>query len=80
MNILFYFILGIFFVDLILPLLESLFGVLCIKLEVLKAKCSVEINKYNLMIEKDTAPSTNPIGFMYNLDAENGTEEEIIDD
>ena len=80
MNILFYFILGIFFVDLILPLLESLFGVLCIKLEVLKAKCSVEINKYNLMIEKDTSPSTNPIGFMYNLDTEGEPEEEIIDD
>lgn len=80
MQILFYFILGVFFIDLILPLLEGLSSALCVKLEVFKAKCSAEINKYNLMIEKDASPSTNPIGFVCDFTKDSDSEEEIIDD
>lgn len=79
MTVLFYFILGVFFVDLILPLFEGIISTICIKLEVYKAKCSAEINKYNLMIEKDASPTSNPIGFVCNL-SNDDSEEEIIDD
>lgn len=78
MNILFYFIFGILFVDLILPLLESIFSVIITKIEVYKAKYNVQINDYNLIIEKgDISPIVNPIGFTTNDDLE---AEEIIDE
>lgn len=78
MNILFYFIFGILFVDLILPLLESIFSVIATKLEVYKAKYNVQINDYNLIIDKgDISPIVNPIGFATNDDLE---VEEIIDE
>lgn len=81
MNILIYFILGIVFVDIILPLTEGIASLICTKFEVYKAKMAVDINKYNTEIENEslsTQDSINPIGFIY----EPGEieEEEIIDD
>lgn len=81
MNILIYFILGIVFIDIILPLIEGITSLICTKFEVYKAKMAVDINKYNMEIENEslsTQDSISPIGFMY--EPEEVEEEEIIDD
>ena len=68
---LFYFILGIIFWDLILPLLEAFATTIVTRLEVYKA----HITKGTL--EETNQTQTNVIGFDCSGEA---TEEEIIDD
>ena len=79
MNYLIYFILGIIFIDLILPIFEGISTLIVTKFEVYKARMAVEINKYNLMIENEGNISTDhTIGFVWEPEEE--LEEEIIDD
>lgn len=79
MNYLIYFILGIIFIDLILPIFEGIVTLIVTKFEVYKARMAVEINKYNLMIEnEDNIPTDHTIGFVWEPEEE--LEEEIIDD
>lgn len=80
MNLLIHFILGIVFVDIILPLMEGITSLICTKFEVYKAKMAVDINKYNVEIENgsNSTQTSNPIGFLCNLDSSN--EEEEFDD
>lgn len=62
---LFYFILGIIFIEYLCPLIEGLATLLLTKIEVKKGKYSEIINDINLKIEKATTSSekTNVIGF-----------------
>lgn len=63
---LFYFIIGILFIDVALPLLESITGCICTRMEQYKAKCAVKINEYNAEIEAVDIPvQAHPIGFQY---------------
>lgn len=60
-----YFILGILFVQYIIPVLESLTSLLMVQIEAKKAGYSEIINDINLKIEKATASAekTSVIGF-----------------
>lgn len=61
---LFYFIIGILFIDIALPLLEGIIGCICTRMEQYKAKCAVKINEYNMEIETANMPvEAHPIGF-----------------
>ena len=74
-----YFLLGIVFAYMGLPILETLTSAICLRLEEYKAKHSVQINRYNLTIEEENSTVTslsNPIGFVYNTEEEN----EVSDD
>lgn len=77
---LFYFILGIVFVEYICPLIEGLATLLLTKMEVKKGKYSEMINDINLNIEKATASSekTNLIGFQLPNDYEEEDEDDEI--
>lgn len=66
MSFLLYFLLGIIFIDCVLPLLEGVTGCICTRMEQYKAKLAVKINEYNMEIEKMAEPpmaSGQPIGF-----------------
>ena len=52
MNFLIYFVLGILFVEIILPILEQLSAVLVSWLEVVKGKATVHITRMNDEIQK----------------------------
>ena len=79
MTYLIYFILGVIFIDLILPILESIATLIVTKFEVYKSQMAVEINKYNLIIENEgNTPTDHTIGFVWEPEEE--LEEEIIDD
>ena len=61
-----YFILGILFAYIILPVLESMMGVICTILEEYKAAHGVNIAKYNYQVSKiglDDTRAAHPIGF-----------------
>lgn len=79
MTYLIYFILGVIFINLILPILEGVASLIVTKFEVYKAQMAVDINKYNLMIENEgNTPTDHTIGFVWEPEEE--LEEEIIDD
>lgn len=61
MNILFIFILGVLFVQFVLPLIDSILSLICAFIEMLKGKISVKIAHYNKQIHKDE--EMRPIGF-----------------
>ena len=63
------FFLGMMFIYILLPILESLMAVICSGLEVLKAKYSVKITEYNSKISQINQgleqSKIHPIGFQY---------------
>ena len=61
------FFLGMMFIYILLPILESFMSLICASLEVLRAKCSVKITRYNKEIETmNEGPVENHlIGFQY---------------
>ena len=63
------FFLGMMFIYILLPILESLMAVICGGLEILKAKCNVKITEHNSKISQINSGleeySTRPIGFQY---------------
>lgn len=69
-----YFLLGIIFAFIILPILESLTSAICLRIDEYKAKHSVQINRYNITIEQEnnniTTSKTYPIGFINNEETE----------
>lgn len=65
-----YLILGILFIDICLPILEAFCGCICTRCEQYKAKCAVEINRYNAMTEIAMQPQANRIGFETNFEEE----------
>lgn len=75
----YYFILGILFIDILLPIMEGIAGCICTRLEQYKAKCAVKINEYNMTIEEGSMPvmDSHPIGFQYT--SEDDFEEEYND-
>ena len=46
------FFLGMMFIYILLPILESLMAVICSGLEVIKAKCNIKITEYNSKISQ----------------------------
>lgn len=76
----YYFILGILFIDILLPIMEGITGCICTRMEQYKAKCAVKINEYNAQIEEGSMPIADsyPIGFQY-IPAEEEFEEEFDD-
>ena len=77
MNFLIYFVLGILFVEIILPILEQLSAVLVSWLEVAKGKATVHITRMNNEIQKMGLPetSTHVIGFQISQDEEEEDDE-----
>lgn len=77
MNFLIYFVLGILFVEIILPILEQLSAVLVSWLEVVKGKATVHITCMNDEIQKMGLPetSTHVIGFHIPQDEEEEDDE-----
>ena len=75
------FILGMLFIYILIPILESIVGLICSALEVLKAKCNLKITKYNNQITKISletdGPIAHPIGFQYTPEEE---DEEYYED
>ena len=73
------FFLGMMFIYILLPILESLMAVICSGLEVIKAKCNVKITEYNSkisQINQGLEPLTaHPIGFQYTPVEEEDEEE-----
>ena len=63
------FFLGMMFIYILLPILESLMSVICSGLEVIKAKYNVKITEYNSKISQINqeleTPTAHPIGFQY---------------
>ena len=63
------FVLGMLFIYILIPILESVVSLICSALEVLKAKCNLKITKYNNQITKISleteGPVAHPIGFQY---------------
>ena len=63
------FFLGMMFIYILLPILESLMAVICSYLEVIKAKHNVKITEYNSKIsqinQRLEPPTAHPIGFQY---------------
>lgn len=78
MNFLIYFVLGILFVEIILPILEQLSAVLVSWLEVVKGKATVHITRMNDEIQKMGLPetSTHVIGFRIPQDDEEEEDDE----
>lgn len=80
-QILGYFLLGIMFYELIFPLLNTIIEVLTLKLELFKAKSSLEITKINSKIKKETREEhTRVIGFTSNDYEEEDVEEEYYEE
>lgn len=74
----YYFILGILFIDALLPIIEGIAGCICTRLEQYKAKCAVKINEYNVQIEEIMQPvEAHPIGF--SIETEEDFEEDFDD-
>ena len=75
----FNFFLGMMFIYILLPILESLMTVICSGLEVIKAKCNIKITEYNSkisQIDQGLEPSKiRPIGFQYTPVEEEDEEE-----
>ena len=73
------FFLGMMFIYILLPILESLMAVVCSGLEVLKAKYSVKITEYNSKISQINQgleqSKIHPIGFQYTPVEEKDEEE-----
>ena len=63
------FFLGMIFVYILLPILESLVAVICSGLEIIKAKYNVKITEYNSKISQINqgleSSAAHPIGFQY---------------
>lgn len=76
--LLYYFIFGILFVDIILPILEGAAGCLCTRMEQYKVKCATTIAKMNEEIEKYQEMPINeqPIGFQIPSETEYIEEEQ----
>jgi hypothetical protein len=76
------FILGGLFFYIALPILETILSAFCTRIEQYKAKCGVEIAKYNSQIAQinmgEEPTSACPIGFQYN-EAEEDDEESYED-
>lgn len=63
MKILIYFIFGILFYELVLPILEGLAGIILTKCEVHKGRMSEEIAEINQRIQNGKEPPRHAIGF-----------------
>ena len=75
------FVLGILFVEIGIPLLEGITGLLLTILEAAKGYFNIKITEYNQRIKKICNPEVkqNAIGFSYNLDeGESDIDEEIL--
>ena len=59
------FLLGILFICVVLPICESITSTICVGIEVIKAKFSVKITKYNSEISQLDNPIVHPVGFQY---------------
>lgn len=61
----FYFILGMFFVLVVIPTIDSLMSLMVSAIEILRTKCAVKIAEYSKKISDcDNPPiTTHPIGF-----------------
>ena len=77
------FILGGLFLYILLPILESILGAICTRIEQYKAKCGVKIAEYNnkitqlnMGVEQESA--RQPIGFCTSIDEDD--EEEYEED
>lgn len=77
---LFYFILGILFIEVLIPTIEALAIVIVTFLEMLKGKLNMTISNYNIQIQKladELEPqSSNAIGFVVNNNETYEEEEE----
>lgn len=68
-----YFILGMFFIEFIYPICESICTIILSYLERIKGKLTVDITKTNLKLQKMAEPpdsSTHVIGFSIDTDEE----------
>lgn len=66
MIILLYFLLGVFFIDIVLPMLESVVGLFCMFIEQQKAKINLNITKYQTaMMECEKDSTSHPMGFHF---------------
>lgn len=65
-----YFILGIIFIQIIMPIAGSLTDWLLTYIEVQKLKLSVKVSDYNQEIAQREAPPAHQIGFCYNAPEE----------
>lgn len=75
------FILGILFVEIGIPLLEGITGLLLTILEAAKGYFNIKITEYNQRIKQTCNPEVkqNAIGFSYTLDeGDLDTDEEIL--
>lgn len=61
----YYFIFGILFIDVIVPLLENMTACIITRMEQYKAKCALKITKINNEIEdiQDPPPTRQVVGF-----------------
>jgi hypothetical protein len=81
-KMLYYFILGVLFVEVIFPLLDCMATVIAALLEVFKGKCSVKLTEYNCQIQKlskgleSDDSETRVIGFAVNNIAEEAEDED----
>ncbi len=77
----FNFFLGMIFIYVALPILESITSAICTRIEQYRAKCNVKITEYNKQIQQINS-STNspvarsPIGFKYVEEEEDEPNEE----
>lgn len=72
----YYFIIGILFIDIIIPILENLTSCIITKLEVYKAKYALKITEINNSIEDITSQSETCQSIGFSMP---GTEEEYND-
>ena len=73
-----FFILGIIFAEYIDPLLDSLWGIIMTRLEIIKGKYGIEVAKINEKINtlSDESPPQHAIGFIYDEEEDDSQEEE----
>lgn len=78
-----YFILGIIFIEVFLPILESIIGLIATYIEVLKGKMSIRIAEINIQLEqiKDTTTINNKKAYSigFKIPDSNDKEDENVD-
>ena len=79
----FNFFLGMMFMYVALPILETITSAICTAIEVYRAKCNVKITEYNKLIQqinsdKEAPVARSPIGFKYEEEEDESNEDEIL--
>ena len=69
-----YFVLGILFVDIILPILENLAVIIKVKVDEVKAKNNIKIAQYENQLAEMQKQKKKPIGFKVESEEENTQE------